>query len=83
MKKKCNAIDKNWLYPYWTIQAYIDEENERLLAFAIAKTEDILEMILKDKCKVKSTPGRTGGTDYFYSIKWDEMEQEGYQLQYL
>jgi hypothetical protein len=79
-EKKAYAIDNNWLYPYWTIQAYIDDENKRLLTFAVAKTEDILEMIMQDKCKVKDTKGRMGGIDYFYSVDWHEMRKEGYQV---
>ncbi len=76
--KRKDAIEKNYLYPYLTLQAYISYDN-KLLSFAIARTKDIIECIDKKFCSVRYTRDKKGWAT-FYTIKWDEMEKNNYKI---
>ena len=78
--KLVESLEEGWLYPYWTIQAYINHESKRLVAFAIAKTEDVLDMIEKGKCEERKTKHLKTGESSFYVIKWQEMRDAGYKI---
>ena len=67
-KKRANAIDNNYLYPYYTLQAYI--KNDRLKLMALAKTKDVINMIYNKWCdfNFNSVDGNP-----FYIVKWEDM----------
>ena len=66
--KRAYAIDKNYIYPYYTLQAYI--KNDKLLLMALAKTEDIINMCFNKWCdfNFNSIDGNP-----FYIVNWDDM----------
>ncbi len=70
--KRTQAIKKNYLYPHLTLQAYFDDD--KLLAFAIARTKDILKLIDSDKCYVSKTNSDQIGQASFYVIEWSDVK---------
>lgn len=70
-EKLCNAIDNDWLYPYWFTQAYLTDRNGRLLSVATAKTEDIIKYIKEIDCPVRPTDDA-----WFYYIEWSLFAQK-------
>jgi hypothetical protein len=43
-EKRKYAIESGYLYPYLTVQAYVNEQG-KLISFAVSKTVDIMDMI--------------------------------------
>ena len=73
------AIEKGYLYPYLTIQAYISENNE-LLSYAIAKTEDIINAIDNGLCYKNHTSKNQIGQAESFVVKWYDMKKAGYEI---
>jgi len=68
--KLLNAINNEWLYPYWFIQAYVNKGT--LLTAALAKTEDIISYITNHpKCPERSVYNAT-----FFYIDWNDFENQ-------
>lgn len=70
--------DEGILYPYWTIQAYIDKENNDIISIGVAKTEELFlyverlsHQIIRWHSKVRTT--YSGET--FIPIFWHEYEE--------
>ena len=68
-EKRKFAIENYGIYPYFTVQAYI--EDDKLSGLAICKTKDLWDMILKNRCyTVKCSDNAS-----FYIVKWSDMER--------
>jgi len=68
--KLTNAIENDWLYPYWFIQAYINKN--KILSAALAKTFDIIEYIkTTPSCPVRETSNAS-----FYYVDWSKFEKQ-------
>lgn len=78
-EKRKYAIQNGYLYPYLSIQAYISK-NDKLLSFAIAKTEDIMSMIEQGFYKNKKTGKEQIGQAEFFVIDWYQMKEKGYKI---
>lgn len=77
-EKRKESIKNNYLYPYWTLQAYFNEDTNQVLGFALAKTEDLINMIDKELCYEKETGEDQIGQSTFYVCKWDKVKDNGY-----
>jgi hypothetical protein len=75
-QKRKEAIESGGelFYPYYTMQAYLDEE-ESLLSFAVAKTEDIIELIDIGECTTKHTGINQNGQAEFYVVSWTTFDK--------
>jgi len=78
-EKRKYAIEEGALYPSHTLQAYISDDEE-IVSFAIAKTEDIIEMIDIEHCDVKHTGNDQKGQASFYVVKWQDMRDNNYPI---
>lgn len=78
-EKRRRSIDKEWLYPILTCQAYITEDRQTLLGFAVAKTRDILDQIDPEHDVPKRTY-KYGRPASFYVVKWDDITKAGRPL---
>lgn len=76
-EKLCNAINNDWLYPYWFSQSYLTERKGKLLSSGLGKTKDLIEYI--QKYRPDPIPGPNA---WFYPIFWDEFKKY-YQLKEL
>jgi len=72
-EKRKYAMENGWLYPILTLQGYLD--GDRVLGFAIAKTEDIMWMIDKGHSKVRKTGKAQVGQAEFYVVTWANMQE--------
>jgi hypothetical protein len=73
--KRSNAIKNNFLYPYYTMQAYIVDGI--VSSLAIAKTKDVISYITKYKVPVKQN---SDDGNEFYIVFWDDMVKAGFNI---
>lgn len=78
-EKRLYAIETNeWIYPYYTIQAYISERRTgRLISMAITKTVDIFDIIKKGNYIEKINKQ---DNNVFMIVSWEEMKQHNYKI---
>ena len=69
-QKRTDAIAFEYLYPYYTLQAYITEDGGKLLSYAIAKTKDVISHIKEDQVR-----GQSDGTKFYY-VKWEDVKND-------
>lgn len=74
-QKRKEAIENDWLYPYWVIQGYLDK-NGSLLSFALARTKDVIKMIDNGFCETNVNPDGT----VFYVVYWENMKDLKYKI---
>lgn len=65
------GIDENSLRPKYLFHAFVIED--RLRSMAMAKAEDVLDMILRGKCDLKENRFFPG--TWFYRVSWNAMEK--------
>ena len=73
-KRKESINDGLSIYPQYTIQSYINDNNE-LLSFAIIPTVDIFDAIEQGYYQVQHTRANQKGQAFFYIVKWDVLEK--------
>ena len=78
-EKRKIAIEKGYLYPYLTAQAYVTKDN-KLMSFAIARTEDIINAIDRGLCYKRHTNSNQIGQAEFYVVRWYDMKNAGYEI---
>ncbi len=73
---------EGFLYPYWTIQAYVSEPGGRLLAVAVAKTLELYQYIEQRTLCGRPCPERSAhkGGERFLVVEWGEYQQSSYYL---
>lgn len=74
--------DEGFLYPYWTIQAYLDRPHGALLSVAVAKTTELYLWIEHYEKQVRQLPrkyARNGGEGFLY-VSWDLYRLSGNYL---
>lgn len=79
-EKRKYAIEHHYLYPYLTIQAYFNQVDETPLAYAIARTQDIIEFIDRGLAIKRHTGKDQIGQAEFYVVDWYKMRQAGYKI---
>jgi hypothetical protein len=82
-QKRLDAIRKDALYPVWTVQAYLDRPDGRLMEVGRVKTKNLIEHInggSEDDGDyfVKDPPGEAS----FYIVKWSKLESLGIGVRY-
>lgn len=73
------SIDNEYIYPYYTLQAYVSNDDE-LLSLAVAKTKDVMDMVEQGKC-IKRQVYEDGRSATFAAVKWDAMQDVGYEVE--
>jgi hypothetical protein len=76
-EKRKWAMDRGYLYPRVTFQAYIGDAD---VCMAIAMTEDIFACIDRGLCLTRKTGDHQKGQAYFYVISWDDMKDNNYRI---
>ena len=61
--------------PKFTVQAYIDRANQKLLGGAVALTEDLILCIENGLCETRHTGRDQIGQASFYAIDWRTLEK--------
>lgn len=79
-EKRKDAIKRGGVYPFLTMQGYVDKQTENLLSLAIAKTTDIMEFVENGWAITRHTGAEQKGQAFFYVVSWDDMEKHGYKV---
>lgn len=79
-EKRKNAIKCNGVYPYLTLQAFVNSETKDILSLAIAKTSDIIDYIENGYAEEKHTGFFQIGQASFYVLQWGDMQKKGYKV---
>jgi hypothetical protein len=77
-EKRLYAIENKWLYPFYTLQAYVKEETKEVLSVAICKTEELYRIAEAQKelnIKVNSED-----SNQFIFINWDEFNEDDIRI---
>ena len=78
-EKRAYAIKHGGVYPFLTMQAYVDE-NDNFLSIGIAKTTDIMDFVEKGLAYTDHTGKQQIGQAAFYVCKWKKMKECGYKV---
>lgn len=70
-EKLCNAIDNDWLYPFWFCQAYLNERHGKLLSVAVSETREIIKYIQSE-----NPPYIMGPDAWFYVVNWKKYQKK-------
>lgn len=79
--KRKEAIQKGGIYPYWTLQAYVDRGT--LEGVGVVRTKDLFEYIdsKSDGMRVTGTRKDTkGGQAVFLVCPWQDIANHGYRV---
>ena len=79
-EKRKRAIERGGIYPYLTMQAYIDEKTNRVNALAITKTKDLMRFVDSGLAYEQHTKQDKVGQAAFYVAYWEKMKQAGYNV---
>ena len=79
-EKRRRAIERGGIYPFLTMQAYIDEKTGCVNALGIAKTTDLMEFVDFGLAQEQHTRHDKIGQAAFYVAYWDKMKQAGYNV---
>jgi len=81
-EKRKNQVNRNVLYPKYTLQSYVEEG--KLLSSAIVNTSDLIEYVCKgskdEEYSVKSVRSRTGW-ETFYVVDWSKVDEFGCEIE--
>ncbi len=68
-------IERGWIYPAITVQAYVATKEGPILSCGIAKTSDIIAFVTNDLHYIKSTSNAQ-----FAVCNWEKMQSQGYKV---
>ncbi|HEU5379371.1 MAG TPA: hypothetical protein VFV38_28445 [Ktedonobacteraceae bacterium] len=75
-------LNEGFLYPYWTIQAYLERPGGKLLAVAVARTVELYGYIEQRKQSGRPCRERraSNGGEWFLCVEWEQYRQTGNYL---
>lgn len=79
-EKRKKAIERGGIYPYLTMQAYIDEVSVEVNGLAIVKTTDLMRFVDDGLAYEQHTRQDQIGQAAFYVAYWDKMQRAGYKV---
>lgn len=79
-EKRRLAIKCGGIYPYLTMQGFVDKNNGEIMSLAIARTKDIMDYIDSGKAKTRHTGRDQKGQAEFFVVYWKNFKDEGYDI---
>lgn len=79
-EKRRDAIARGGIYPYLTMQAYVNEDTGEIDSLAIARTVDIMDFVDSGKASERHTKADKIGQAAFFVAYWDDLEKSGYKV---
>ena len=79
-EKRKKAIENGGVYPYLTMQAYINSKTQEVETLAIVRTQDLMEFVESGWAKERHTGAAQLGQAAFFVAYWDTMERVGYEV---
>lgn len=80
LDKRRFAISKGGIYPFLTMQMFVDDQNHKIRRLGIAKTVDIIDALDKGMGVEKDVRWDDGGKSTFIYVEWDDLRAAGYTV---
>lgn len=81
LDKRRYAINHNGIYPYLTMQMFVDDDKKAIRRLGIARTVDIIDAVDNGMyTQGKVYRDDRGGQNTFFAVEWDEMQRAGYRV---
>ena len=80
LDKRRYAIKKGGVYPFLTMQAYINIKTGKIESLAVVKTTDLMEYIDKGSAEERHTGKDQHGQAAFLFVPWDALIKDGYNV---
>ena len=78
--KRRLAISKGGIYPFLTMQMFVDDDAHVIRRIGIAKTIDIIDALDKGMGIEKKVTRDDGGKSTFLYVEWEAMRLAGYTV---
>lgn len=78
LDKRRFAISKGGIYPFLTMQMFVDDDSHEIRRIGIAKTADIIEALDRGMGIEKRVQWDNGGKSEFFYVEWEDMRRAGY-----
>lgn len=79
-EKRADAIKRGGVYPFLTMQGYINRHTGELMSLAIARTIDIMAFIESGLATVRRTGADQKGQATFFVVDWEKLKKAGYRV---
>lgn len=79
-EKRKTAIERGGVYPFLTMQAYINVKTNEIETLAIVKTQDLMDFVDKGLAVERHTGAEQYGQAAFFVVYWDSMKKAGYKV---
>lgn len=79
-EKRKDAIRSGGVYPYLTLQAYVNDKTGALMSLAVVRTEDLMKYVESGKAKEKHTGEKQIGQAAFFTVDWQGFHDAGYRI---
>lgn len=79
-EKRKTAIEHGGVYPFLTMQAYINVKTNEIETLAIVKTTDLMDFVDKGLAYERHTGAEQYGQAAFFVAYWDSMKKAGYKV---
>ena len=79
-EKRKHAIEHGGVYPYLTMQGYINKQTGDIMSLAIAKTTDIMAFVDSGMATTRHTGAAQVGQAEFYVVHWDRLKEAGFKV---
>jgi hypothetical protein len=73
-QKRCAAIDGDWMFPAFTLQAYVDDDL-RFLSCAVIKTVELYAYLRSKPLYKHVILPVSGGNTQFIVARWDDIQK--------
>ena len=82
LDKRRYAIAKRGIYPYLTMQMFVDDNLKRIRRIGIIKTEDLMDAVDNGLYTVGTVnKDRAYGRNEFLIVEWRDLVRAGYKMQ--
>lgn len=78
-EKRKQAIKKGFLYPFYTCQAYLNQDDE-LMGLAVCKTASLFKLIGQGKCTINQTGSNQIGQAQFIVVNWCDFRKQDIKI---
>lgn len=77
-EKRKTAISDDYLYPFFTLQAYV--QNNEIEGMAICYTKALYKVIEQGLCETRRTGSGQIGQAIFYVVHWDSFKSDDIRI---
>lgn len=79
-EKRVYAIKSRGVYPFLTMQAYVNTQSGEVQSLALCKTTDLMDYVERGFARERHTGAEQRGQAAFFYASWDDMARRGYKV---